>query len=68
MSGSANPAKGDSPADAVFRSAAGTGSYVLPIPPPAFGFPFYSQFACLDAAANPFGVTMSNYGRVFCGL
>jgi len=53
---------------AVFHDAAGSGSFVWPIPASAFRFLFYSQFACLDPTVNPFGFTTSNYGRVFCGL
>ena len=53
---------------AVFHDAAGSASFVLPIPLSAYGFLFYSQYACLDPAANPFGFTTSNYGRVLCGL
>ncbi|HZN40808.1 MAG TPA: hypothetical protein VFD82_18530 [Planctomycetota bacterium] len=52
----------------VFNDAVGSGSFVLPIPASAFGLLFYSQFACLDPPANPFGFTSSTYGRVLCGL
>jgi len=52
----------------IANDAVGAGSFTLAIPPTAFpGFLFYSQFACLDPAANAFGFTTSNYGRVFVG-
>jgi hypothetical protein len=54
--------------DVMFHDPVGSGSYILPIPATApAGFLCYSQFACLDAAANPFGFTTSNYGRIFVG-
>ncbi|HEX6813879.1 MAG TPA: hypothetical protein VF384_19815 [Planctomycetota bacterium] len=52
----------------VVHDGAGAGSFLLPIPvsaPPAFLL--YGQFACLDLAANPFGFTTSNYGRILVG-
>jgi hypothetical protein len=50
------------------HDSVGSGSFVLPIPLAVVGFLFYSQFACLDPPANPFGFTSSNYGRVLCGM
>ncbi|HEU4418169.1 MAG TPA: hypothetical protein VFT55_04480 [Planctomycetota bacterium] len=52
----------------VLQDGAGSGSFALPIPPTVTGLLFYSQFACLDPPANPFGFTSSNYGRVLCGM
>ena len=52
---------------ALFLDAAGAGSSALPIPTGSVGFLFYGQFAVLDLAANPFGFTTSNYGRVHTG-
>ena len=51
----------------LFLDPVGAGSFVLPIPPSAIGFLFYGQFAVLDPAANAFGFTNSNYGRVHTG-
>jgi hypothetical protein len=54
--------------DVVVHGPVGNGSFVLAIPPStAPWFTFYSQFACLDLPANPFGFTASNYGRVLIG-
>jgi hypothetical protein len=54
--------------DVVFHDLAGAGSFVLPIPPSTpVWFTFYTQFACLDPLANPFGFTSSNYGRILIG-
>jgi len=54
--------------NAVFHSPGGTGSFVLPVPASLFGAPIYTQFACLDPAANPFGFATSNYGRFLVGF
>ncbi|HEX5053403.1 MAG TPA: hypothetical protein VFZ65_16620 [Planctomycetota bacterium] len=51
----------------VLLDPAGAGTVPLPIPPALVGFLFYTQYACLDLAANPFGFTTSNYGRVLTG-
>jgi hypothetical protein len=53
--------------DVVLLDGAGAGSFPFPVPPGVFGFLFYTQFACLDPAANAFGFTTSNYGRVLTG-
>jgi hypothetical protein len=54
--------------DVLFHNAAGAGSFLLPAPASLFGAPIYTQFGCLDPAANPFGFTTSNYGRFLVGL
>jgi hypothetical protein len=46
---------------------AGATSFAAVIPPTFFGFPVFSQYAVLDPAANAFGWTSSNYGRVYIG-
>ena len=45
----------------------GTAGFAFAIPPGGSGYLFYSQYACLDVGANAFGVTTSNYGRVYTG-
>ena len=47
--------------------AAGSTNFAFVIPQAAVGVLFYSQYACLDPGANAFGLTTSNYGRVFTG-
>lgn len=47
--------------------AGGAASFPFALPAGSFGFLFYSQYACLDLAANAFGFTTSNYGRVHVG-
>jgi len=54
--------------DVAFHGPTGAGSFVLPVPGSLFGAPVYTQFGCLDPAANPFGFTTSNYGRIFVGF
>jgi hypothetical protein len=39
----------------------------VPLNPAFAGILFYSQYACLDTAANSLGLTTSNYGRVLVG-
>ena len=52
---------------ALFLDPLGAGSFPLPIPASAVGLLFYGQYAVLDPAANAFGFTTSNYGRVHTG-
>src|SRR5262245_39270687 len=52
----------------LFHNAVGAGSFLLPAAASLFGAPIYTQFGCLDPAANPFGFTTSNYGRFLVGL
>ena len=52
---------------AVPLDATGSASYAIPLPTAAFGFKFYSQYACFDPAANLFGFTSSNYARTYLG-
>ena len=47
--------------------ASGAASFPFAIPTSAVGFLFYSQYACLDVSANAFGLTTSNYGRIYTG-
>ena len=51
----------------VVLDAAGNGSYAFPVTPLGVGTRFYTQYACLDLAANAFGFTASNYQHVFIG-
>lgn len=53
--------------DVALLDGAGAGSYPFVIPPSVIGFLFYTQYACLDPAANLFGFTTTNYGRVLTG-
>jgi len=55
--------------DIALLDGSGTGSYPVSLSPAAqwLGLLFYTQWACLDPAANAFGLTTSNYGRVLCG-
>ncbi len=52
---------------ALILDPTGAGSFPFPIPPTAIGALFYGQYAVLDPAANVFGFTTSNYGRVLTG-
>jgi hypothetical protein len=54
-------------ASAVLLDPAGAGSVAIPIPAGLLGFRFYGQYAVLDAAANAFGITTSNYLHVLTG-
>lgn len=52
----------------VLLDGAGAGSFSLPLPATlGAGILFYAQYACLDPAANPFGLTSSDYGRILVG-
>ena len=53
---------------AVQLDAAGSSSLPVVLPPGGVGFLLYTQYACVDLAANAFGLTTSNYGRTFIGL
>src|SRR5262245_43034301 len=46
---------------------AGATSFAAVIPLSFFGFPVFSQYGVYDPAANAFGWTASNYGRVYIG-
>jgi hypothetical protein len=53
--------------DIVVLDGSGAGSYPIAVPTASIGALIYTQYACIDAGANPFGATTSNYGRVLTG-
>ena len=52
---------------AALTDGAGAASTPIPLPLGVVGFRFFTQYAMLDAAANAFGATTSNYLNVLTG-